>query len=75
MVYTLQQLSDCMIWYAILQGELVDRDSRLETANRGVKHLEALKGEHAAAVAKLKEAHREEMYLLQARLTPAILCL
>ena len=65
-----------MICYAILlQGELVDRNSRLETAKRSVKDLEALKAEHAAAVAKLKEAHREEMYHLQASLTPAILCL
>ena len=49
-----------------MQGELEDKKARLDIASRGAAELEAIKAEHSATLAQLKERHREEMYMLQA---------
>ena len=52
----------------LLQGELADKKARLDIASMGAAELEAIKAEHSATLAQLKERHREEMYMLQARI-------
>ena len=45
----------------------MEREEELRIAKKAAAEARALKADHSTAVAQLKEAHRNEMYLLQVK--------
>ena len=53
------------------EGELADTLGRQKAATFAALELDAIKEQHAATLAKLKEEHRVEMYHIQVPFTAA----